>query len=320
VIRFWAGREARASREASAWMARLRGTPTQEDRAAFQSWQLADPLHAAAYARLTRRWQGQLSKIAQTPTGRARDLGRQRPRPRLQKAFAATACALIAVAVIFLGPSLFSGPATAQTSRFETGPGEIKTVTLADGSHVTLDTRTIVDVVIDARTRRLTIAQGRARFSVHEDPKRVFIVDAAVVTIVSSDGVFDVDRAGFGARVGLVSGSARTVGKDIALPTGKTVAYGGVSKLDSAASLDWPSGILIFKDLPMAEVVAEANRYARVPIMIDDRAAKLRVTATYRAADTEGLARSLATAFDLRLARGQDAYRLSVKLPATPSK
>jgi ferric-dicitrate binding protein FerR (iron transport regulator) len=47
--------------------------------------------------------------------------------------------------------------------------------------------------------------------------------------------------------------------------------------------------------------VAVANRYSNRKIVISDDIAQLRVTGAFRAGDTAGLAKALATAFDLSL-------------------
>ena len=48
-----------------------------------------------------------------------------------------------------------------------------------------------------------------------------------------------------------------------------------------AAVTAWQRGRLVFRDTPLAQVVAELNRYLRSPLRIDDRKlAQLRVAGT----------------------------------------
>jgi transmembrane sensor len=62
----------------------------------------------------------------------------------------------------------------------------------------------------------------------------------------------------------------------------------------------WPSGMLEFDATPLDQVLAQANRYARMLLKLGDPTlAAIRVTGTFRAGDAQGLSRSLAAAFGL---------------------
>jgi ferric-dicitrate binding protein FerR (iron transport regulator) len=59
--------------------------------------------------------------------------------------------------------------------------------------------------------------------------------------------------------------------------------------------------MLQFDGIPIEAAVAVANRYSNRKIIISDDVAQLRVTGAFRAGDTPGLAKALATAFHLSL-------------------
>jgi transmembrane sensor len=60
--------------------------------------------------------------------------------------------------------------------------------------------------------------------------------------------------------------------------------------------------MLSFEAGRLDEAIAEANRYSTAKIRFTDPAiGGLRVTGAYRAGDTHGLARSLASSFDLQM-------------------
>jgi ferric-dicitrate binding protein FerR (iron transport regulator) len=59
--------------------------------------------------------------------------------------------------------------------------------------------------------------------------------------------------------------------------------------------------MLQFDGIPIEAAVAVANRYSNRKIIISDDVAQLRVTGAFRAGDTRGLAKALATAFHLSL-------------------
>jgi len=62
---------------------------------------------------------------------------------------------------------------------YSTGVGERRTLTLADGSVVTLDARSRIQVKYRDRERLIDLDQGQARFDVAKDPARPFRVSAA---------------------------------------------------------------------------------------------------------------------------------------------
>jgi transmembrane sensor len=104
------------------------------------------------------------------------------------------------------------------------------------------------------------------------------------------------------------------------LDAGGVAAIGSLSGATTSIPRDWPSGMLVFRDAPMRNAIAEVNRYARKPIRFDGETGRLRVSATFHAADTAGFARSLAAAFDLAFKDRTDAYVLSRQAAVTPPK
>jgi transmembrane sensor len=299
----------RASSEAQAWHARLRGEPGPGDRRAFERWYAEDPANRDAYDRIDADWDARYGLLARTAAGLSRTglpVRRSRNRPVGYALAAASLAALLLGGLLLLRPG--TEPA-AQAELVSTAIGEIRTIRLPDRSTVTLDTATRLAVRFDERERRVELQQGRARFSVRPSPDRPFIVKAAGAAVVAGGDVFDVSLDQASAAVVLIEGEigvapARSdAAERTMLRAGDRVLLHPEGRLEvvasaSEAELRWPSGMLEFLNTPLAAAVAEANRYSRRHIRIGDPAiAKLRVTGTYRAGDTAGLARSLAAAF-----------------------
>jgi transmembrane sensor len=223
-----------------------------------------------------------------------------------------------AVAIFFLSTLLLfrpGGEAPAEARIVSTRLGEIRTVTLEDDSRVTLDTDSRIAIGYGRVERRVELQAGRARFFVRKAPRRPFIVQADGGQVVVLGTTFDVSVVGAGATVSLLEGAAevivaRTAGEArIKLRPGQRVSIGSAG-LDPAVPLPeaetkWPTGMLEFRSTPLRRVIAEANRYSSRKIRLVARGTgDLRVTGTFRAGDTAGLARSLATAFGLRVENG----------------
>jgi transmembrane sensor len=302
----------RPSREAQAWHARLRGEPSASDRDAFMHW-YADPANRTAYDRIDRDWSAAYGLLRETKAGRGRS-GLTPPVPRLQRARYGWALASLAI-VLFASLLLFrpGSEPVAQAEVIATAVGEIRTVRLPDRSEVTLDTDSRIAVQPGDRELRVDLQRGRVRFKVRADPARPFVVATRGGEIVARGTTFDVHLRQEKATVALIEGrvevKSRTVmtSRGRALRPGDRVAITPEGLLEEAvpvtsAELRWPTGMIVFENTPLAQVAAEANRYSQSRIVLGDVAAgRLRVTGTYRAGDTIGLARSLAAAFALTL-------------------
>ena len=65
--------------------------------------------------------------------------------------------------------------------------------------------------------------------------------------------------------------------------------------------------MLTFNETPLAEAIAEANRYSKVQVRLASAdLSQLSVSGAYRAGDIDALAKSLAAAFDLQVQTAPD--------------
>lgn len=301
------------SAEAHAWVARLQGEPSAGDRAEFERWYAADPVHREAYQRVAADWRERYGLLAHTTIGRSRvGLAQNTPGARPFSYGLAAAAALVILVVSSLLLFRPGAEPAAEARIFATRLGEIRSITLPDASRVTLDTGSRIAVLYRQEERRVEIQEGRARFFAKAASDRPFVVEAVGGQIVARGTTFDVRLVDAGATVSLLEGAADVIvpgagGKArLSLRPGQRVSIGS-GGVDAAVTLPeaetkWPAGMLDFRGTPLRRVVAEANRYS--PRKISPPKAQslgdLKVTGTFRAGDTAGLARSLAVAFDLR--------------------
>jgi transmembrane sensor len=255
--------------------------------------------------------------------GRARRLPEPRPPfwqlPVARPAFALTAVLLILFAGFWLLRTPVEKPSATVAAAGEpqsTRVGEIRTLKLADGTTVTLDTDSAIDVRMfgDARVVRLT--RGRARFDVAHDASRPFRVEAAGRTVTARGTLFDVGFEQEGVRVTLLRGAVEVRGLAPAggvaavrrLAPGECftdVASGPRVARATMGSRQWVSGMLDFDAVPLGDVLQQTNRYSAQKIRLGDPAlASLRVTGVFRPVPADQLAASLAAAFSLRVERG----------------
>ncbi len=117
-------------------------------------------------------------------------------RRRRRSAIAAIATAPVAIALLFVGAGSFSGKPTAapvSTRTFATRAGERTTVTLADGSTVSLNGATRLRIVYADGQRRAELLAGQAFFDVRHDVSRPFVVRAGASETRVLGTAFDLD-------------------------------------------------------------------------------------------------------------------------------
>lgn len=307
--------------EAIAWLTRLQSSSDGDDHSAFEAWYAADARHADIYDGVLDNWD-RMAVAAHTPAGEARGRLSTRPdaRPASRTALAAVA-ALVLVILSGIGVhqlGLF-GSSRSDPAEIASQIGEIRIITLSDGSHVTLDTNSTLAIAYSASERRLTLARGRARFDVAHDAKRPFVVTAGSGMVIAHGTIFDVDLQGPRVTVSLLRGSVEVreaaSGQVGEARPGRLLAPGqrlvleqrtppGAPTALRTSETRWPTGMLSFEDAPLTEVVAAANRYNSTKIVLADPAiGAMRFTGTFAATDAPGFARMIAATFNLNFSR-----------------
>ena len=302
-------------REAAGWLARLQSRRDPDVERKFNRWRDRDPAHAEAFERVAASYQQagllRYSAIAANSADRAS----RGARPRTPSYAWAAAAALILLFSAGLYLALGTGLWTSGTEAvmLSTKVGEIRRFRLADGSNLTLDTATSVEVEIGRMGRRALVKSGRARFDVAK-AARPFVIEAGNSIATAAGAVIDVEKFGNQASVEVLAGNARVGesgpgGGELSLGAGETMTAvrGQVAEKQSfSPAPDWTLGMLEFDGTPLDAAVALANRYSNSQIVLSAGLEGLRVTGAFRAGDAEGLAGALAEAFHLKLARTQE--------------
>ncbi|MEO5865572.1 MAG: FecR domain-containing protein [Sphingomonas sp.] len=307
---------ATAEQEALAWVGRLRAPDGTRYQAEFETWFMKDPLHADAYERVLKSWD-RFDIVGKTPVGKSRlSFFAAAPSAQRRRYAIGAMAAVMLIALVGLGAGPFGfAPNALIPAAYASGMGQIRTLTLADGSRMTLDTNSAVEVAFTVRERRLRVVRGRARFKVARDSTRPFVVDAGGNAVTATATEFDIDLASDRLAVALLEGSLRVEGSagspkiSKILTAGQTVSFShdapaGRTGVVDAAEVRWPSGMLSFENAGLADVVERTNRYAVLKVILtDDTARHLRFTGTFRPTDTDAFARMLAAMFKLTLTR-----------------
>ena len=213
---------------------------------------------------------------------------------------------------------------------YQTAIGEVKDVEIGDGSTVTLNTASTIDVRLSDRERRVILSQGEAMFHVQHEKERPFIVEAngheikAVgtafnvswgleqVEITVTEGVVEVlpavavehfrntegqQRSQVNPRKRLVVGESMTI-------TEADIVTESVEPEEVDAKLSWQNGELVFRGESLEHVVAEVSRYSHVALTIsDDSIREIPVGGVFKIGEIENLIDTLEHGFGITAER-----------------
>lgn len=300
---------------AADWFAKRERGADPATEADFRRWIASSPAHRIAYREAEATWHAG-APLGATSTGDSRSLGLAPfyMRRKIQAGAAGfSLIALVGIGLSALPGGRFSGSiiTTAQAQSFETAVGEIKTIALADGSRVTLDTNSKVEVDVSPQHRRVTLERGRARFAVVGRGLPPFTVQARPSTITAEGAVFDIAKSDGKAQVRVLMGAVR-VRSDVSAPAAAlTVLVGGQratigfsvsASSEPVSDPDWPSGMVVLKAAPLADALASINRYNRVQLRLDaPTLAQVRISGGFRAKEPRGFAAAVAALHGLQV-------------------
>jgi len=278
-------------READAWVRRLTsGEATVADAQALKSWCEASDAHALAFAEARRLWKdfgpaGEAVRRRQAPeVQRAPRMGR-----RLFLGGAVATAAGAAVAVV--GPVGLWSAFPSLAADFRTAVGEQRQLALAPGVTVDLNTRTSVALRRDAgMLQGIDLLDGEVAVDNSRSATQPFVVAAGEGHAIARQASFEVRNLGARVCVSCLSGNVRVeVGsRGVLLQARQQVSYdkdvlGAAMPVDAATASAWRSGVLVFRDTPLSDVVAEINRYrAGHVVVVNSKVAHSRLNGRFR--------------------------------------
>lgn len=294
----------RRPRSAAEWFAARRAgyQPGLERR--FQAWLSADPTHTEDYALCEVLWEASRDAARREPEPPPATVAPTPWRPVLAAGLASLAAA--AVVVWAYAPQTWS-----------THVGEQRTILLADGSWVTLNTRTRIAVRLSRHARDIELREGEAFFEVAKDAARPFTVHTPVGQARAVGTQFNTYLDGDRLEVTTATGTVLVAG--VGPDPGVLVTAGNRADLrvgaphatlapaNLAAVFGWRAQRIDVGDAPLADVLKDFSRYTPTRIRAGSPdIAGLHVSAVLRVGDVAALETTLTGAFGLRLERRGD--------------
>lgn len=237
---------------------------------------------------------------------------------------------------------------------YATGTGEQRSITLADGSTVELNARSEIRVRFGRHRRDIALVHGQALFHVAKDAARPFIVKAGNTLVRAVGTQFDVNELRAGTVVTVVEGLVAVFGapqsrrtstlaasdpsqsshEQVAaelmkgLPGAMRPIFVGAGEqltvtarrsvekahVNIATATGWTQRRFVFDAAPLADVVAELNRYnARQLVIVDPQLEDVRINGLFSSSDPSLLLQFLRSQPGIAVDDTGDEIRISRK-------
>ena len=274
--------------QAADWLMQLHaGDASTRQRRDCERWRQSSPEHARAWSRaekLLGKLGGLPPELAMPALDRSRSPARRAAMLKL-----AALLATVPGAWLLLDHSGWRGD-------YRTATGERREIVLADGSHVSLNTGTTLDVRFDAQRRLLLLRGGEIAVRTAPDAQgRPFIVQSAQGRMQALGTVFSVrqdeGRTQLAVRESRVRVTPQAGDATRIVDAGQQVVFTqsaiGRPQMLDAAALAWRRGMLLADDVRLADFAQELARYRPGVIHCDPQVANVRISGAFPIADTD---------------------------------
>jgi len=306
--------------EAAAWAARtLSGEMSRAEQHALDAWLADDARNRQAYQKYV-----DVIALADRVDTASAENSLQRDLENFTKTHNSKIVwrvAAPALAASLAGIALFFGAFTntaPDNLHYATMRGETRVVTLSDGSSVSLNTNSQIEVIYSRENRQVRLVGGEALFDITRDRDRPFTVssknaDAVVVgtrfnvhatsdeTIVSVlSGVVEVDAAQNKPDQGPSSRTAVTLIAGQEVSVDETGAHEAVRSFNPDAVTSWRRGEAYYENEPLSAVIADLNRYYTIELILgNDDIGDIPVTGRFDLKDQAVTVEALSVALSL---------------------
>jgi transmembrane sensor len=310
--------------EAAGWAARLdRGPLSAEDEAALEAWLHGDVRALGAFGRM---------RALALSSERAQALGPDFDPAYLDSAPRFARRRLLEVGGAIAATVLIGAGGAWQflrhRGRFVTGKGETKVVALQDGSVVTLNTASEIQVNYSAGVRAVELVQGEVLFDVAKNKARPFVVtagdtnvrvvgtsfsvrriDTAPIQVLVREGVVEVFKPAQGAKPVRISANSMAVAQ---ADSAAVIAAMPVPAAQVHRQMAWQNGQIAFEGETLAQAAEEFSRYSDTRIVIEDSGlAREEIAGLFKATDPVGFAQTIAISLNARASIGEGEVRIT---------
>ena len=227
------------------------------------------------------------------------------------------------------------------TVEYTTELGEQRSVLLDDGSMVSLNTQSRIEVAYSESERLVRLTAGEALFDVEKDVNRPFLTETATAVIRVTGTQFNVYQRDGGTAVTVIEGTVEVAPRasphapslrpasEALLGSGEVaklwvgdqavVRSGSIeieeTRIDNLEPVTaWTDRRMVFSETPLSDIVDEFNRYNRQRLVLDDATiAGLELSAVFSTHDPESLILFLERIPEVRVEIAGDGSAIHVR-------
>lgn len=312
-----------AEQQAMQWQARLSSDLLVENqRRAFEDWLAERPENAMAWRSVNDFWIGLDALTLDDVAGDCSAERLELPVSKIGKVKRSFHKTVLAVAAsLLLTLSFAYQQLDYYLADYHTATGQQQLVILADGSTVQLNTASAISVDFSDRQRLITLHRGEAYFKVASDRRRPFVVTTDAGQVQALGTAFDVkildeDRVGVtvfehAVKVTTADGHVkdRLTEAEQMIFAHASLSAAMPANLQRAGA--WHLQRMVFQDKPLAEVVAELERYRPGKILIvSDAINKLPITGVFDTGNTGLALQSISESLPVKVRKITDSLVL----------
>jgi RNA polymerase sigma factor (sigma-70 family) len=256
----------------------------------------------------TRAWQQLQMQHEHLPPGTHASLLRACVQANAPRRHAVKTLALL----LACGASLYAferrSPWRGWMADYRTGINQRRVVTLNDGTQLTLNTNSAVNIAYSAGQRRIELLAGEIFIATGKDAaQRPFFVDTLHGSLQALGTRFTVRLHGHYASAGVLDGAVAVLADDggqrLVLHPGEGAHFDSTGLHRQALAPyggAWLDGMLVARDMRLADFLAELSRYSEHPLACAPAIAGLRVSGSYPLADVGAILDAVGASLQLR--------------------
>ena len=305
-----------ALEEAADWLIRLsEGELSDTERGEWEHWKTSTPERSRAWARA----QVLQSKLGGLPPSLAMSA---LDRPNSPQRRAALGKLAMILAILPAGWGSWKLAQSQQWSAdYRTAVGQRRELALADGSTITLNTDSAIDVLFDTRQRLIHLREGEILVQTAPDPSpspRPFLVSTRQGRMQALGTRFTVRERQPHTHLAVLEGAVKVhladkrQGTPLIVNAGQRTdfsahTFGQVTAADRYVGA-WTQGMLMADKMRLADFVDELARYHRGFVRLDPAIAGLRISGAYPIGDTQRTLSMLAQTYPILVSGRLDGF------------
>ena len=303
-----------AQKQAIRWQSRLGDKHCSDQvKQDFDCWLAAAPENAAAFQMIQYFWDqfGDLQTLAAPELGEARRFAEQSQAGRRQR----HATLALLLAVVGLGASQPDFVLKLTAKHYQSAKGDMLSIKLSDGGVIKLNTDSDLRVADIFGWRKAWLEKGEAWFTIHHQPEQAFEVVAGSGRIRDIGTQFNVFTDADKTTVTVLEGEVAIATGDsqpLTITANQQSGFDKLGRINEKTEINaesigsWRSGVLIFQNQRLAEVLQQLSRYHQAEfITLDPALGNLTISGRFSTTDLSETLNTLSQGLNLNIKQPQ---------------